>query len=154
MVKVTQKLFRKFTVEGECISSKRTDMTTRDVKLMLDEPEAVGGTNLSFTPVEGLVATLIGCTNVITHKIAKENNIPIDAMSVDVDATLDRRGTSLTEEIDVPLPEMTLRINISTSADDDQIAILKRDLPKFCPISKVIRQSGTDLEEIWTIDRP
>jgi len=34
-----------------------------------------------------------------------------------------------------------------------QVERVKADLGKFCPLSKVIRQSGTKLEEVWNITR-
>jgi hypothetical protein len=31
---------------------------------------------------------------------------------------------------------------------------VKTDLHRFCPISKVVRNSGTELEEVWNVTRP
>ena len=31
---------------------------------------------------------------------------------------------------------------------------VKADLHRFCPISKVVRNSGTELEEVWNVTRP
>jgi putative redox protein len=59
----------------------------------------------------------------------------------------------LEEEVGVPFPEIRLTINLTTPATDAQAQRLKSDLGKFCPVSKVIRQSGTRLEEIWDITR-
>lgn len=154
MVKITPKKSRYIEMTGARVSSKRTDTLVRGVPMILDEPEAVGGTNLGQTPVETMISALLGCTNVITHKIADANNIEINDMSVDAVAHFNQMGTALMEEVDVPLMEIKLHIKLTTAANDDQIAILKRDLPRFCAVSKVIRQSGTEILETWTINRP
>ena len=73
----------------------------------------------------------------------------------DVDVTIDeptqRGGTQLQEEIAVPFPKIVLKIDVTTSADDSAIAKVKSDLGKFCPLAKVLREAGTEIEEIWTI---
>ena len=53
----------------------------------------------------------------------------------------------------VPLPDIRLTINLTTPATELQVERVKADLRKFFPVSKVIRQSGTKLEEIWNITR-
>lgn len=154
MVKIKPKKSRYIEMTGDCVSSKRTDTKVRDLTMIIDEPESVGGTNLAPTPVETTIAALLACTNVITHKIADANNIEINDMNVSAKAHFNQMGTGLMEEVDVPMMEIDLNINITTAANDDEIAILKRDLPRFCAVSKIFRQSGTDIREIWTINRP
>ena len=51
----------------------------------------------------------------------------------------------------VPFPEIRLTINLTTPATDLQVERVRADLGKFCPVSKVIRQSGTKLAEVWNI---
>jgi len=145
---VTQKL------EASCPTHSRTDVITRDVETVIDEPIERGGTNLGLAPTETMVAALAGCTNTILNKVAHSHGVDVIALSLDIEAKFDRRGVTLAEEVEVPYPEMTLNIALTTSADDAAIEKVKTDLPRFCPVSKVIRHSGTKLEEVWTITRP
>ena len=57
------------------------------------------------------------------------------------------------EEIKVPFPKIVLNINVTTSASDADMEKVKTELPKFCPVSKVIRESGTVIDEVWTITK-
>ena len=154
MVSIKPKTVVTVKLHGTCTSHSRTDVSVRDQQITIDEPEVRGGTNLGPAPTETLLAALIGCTNVITHKIAAKNGVRIDALSVDVEAAFDRRGVTLVEEVAVPFPDITMRIDVTTDAEESAIETLKSDLAKFCPVSKVIRQSGTNLNEVWTIIRP
>jgi uncharacterized OsmC-like protein len=138
-------------LDGKCPSHSRTDVTVRDVKTTLDEPAERGGTNQGFTPTETLMASLIGCTNVITHKVAERNGVQIKSMSVRLEAQFDRRGVTLTEEIDVPFPSVTLMIDLVTDADATAVEKVKRELHMYCPVSKVLRGCGTDLKEVWNV---
>ncbi len=154
MVTIKPMTVARMRVAGEAASHSRTDVTVRDVATTIDEPEERGGTNKGLSPTETLMASLIGCTNVITHKIAAANGIQIAAMSVKADADFDRRGVTLEAEVDVPVPEIRLKIDLSTTASESEIEMVKRELAKFCPISKVIRQAGTKIVEEWTVTRP
>jgi uncharacterized OsmC-like protein len=145
---VTQKL------QGACPTHARTDVSVRDLSLTIDEPKERGGTNTGPSPTETLMSALIACTNVITHKIAAKHGIAIDAMSVDLEAKFDRRGVTLAEEIAVPFPEVTLTINLTSEASAAEIETLKSELAMFCPVSKVIREAGTRITEIWNVERP
>src|SRR2546422_9495792 len=81
-------------LDAKCPSHSRTDVAGRDVKTTIDEPAERGGTNQGLTPTETLMASLIACTNVITHKVAEENGVDIDSLQVRVEAQLDRRGVT------------------------------------------------------------
>jgi putative redox protein len=101
-----------------------------------------------------MVAALIACTNVISHKCASKHGVEFNAMSINAESTFDRRGTQLVEEIEVPFPKIRLVIDVTTNAGDADMERVKADLHRFCPISKVIRNSGTEIEEVWNVTRP
>ena len=130
----------------------RTKINIRDVSSVIDEPEARGGTNQGLTPTETLMASLIGCTNVISKRIAHKMGIELGEMDIQLSAKFNRRGTMLEEEIDVPFSEVTMDIEIDTDATEEQINMLKIDLAKFCPIAKVLRGGGVNIIENWIIN--
>jgi uncharacterized OsmC-like protein len=154
MARIKPKLTVKETLRGTAISHTRTDISVRDVEMILDEPIVRGGTNMGLSPIDATMAALIGCTNVTAQKVAKANNVEIDAMTVEATLTIDRRGVLLMEEVDVPFKEINLSITIVTSADDAAMEKIKTDLPRFCPVSKMLRQAGTVINETWSITRP
>jgi putative redox protein len=141
-------------IRGNCPTHSRTEIAVRDVKTTIDEPREREGTNMGPTPTETMVAALIACTNVISHKCAKKHGVELKAMTIDAESTLDRRGTQLLEEIEVPFPKIRLLIDVTTDANEAAMEKVKADLRSFCPISKVIRNSGTELEEVWKVTRP
>lgn len=151
MVTVTQKTVVTQKLEGRCTSHSRTDVTVRDRSVVIDEPAERGGTNQGLTPTETMMASLIGCTNVITHKVAAKNGVDIKSMKVRVEAQFDRRGVMLQEELEVPFPSATLYIDLETDADPAALEKVKRELAMFCPVSKVFRAAGIELKEVWNV---
>jgi uncharacterized OsmC-like protein len=154
MATIKQKTVVRAKVEGRCRSHARTDIVVRDIELTIDEPLARGGTNLGPSPTETALAALVGCTNVIAHKIAHKHGVEFQAMVVDLEAMFDRRGVTLAEEIDIPFPEIKLMIDVTTDASDAQIEIIKTELAMYCPVAKIFRMAGTKLTEEWTVTRP
>ena len=98
-----------------------------------------------------LVAALVGCTNVISHKIARKNGFELKSMHITADVEFDRRGVTLQEDVAVPFPAITLKIDVTTAASAAQMDQLKAELAMFCPLAKLIRASGTVLTEIWNL---
>ena len=154
MVTIRPKMVITHRMRGVCTTEARADIPVRGHEIVIDERVETGGTNQGISPVETLLTALIGCTNRITHKVADANGVAIRDMTIDLEAQFDRRGTQLQEEIDVPFPTIELKIALTTDANDAAIERVKTDLPKFCPVSKVLRQAGTTINETWTITRP
>lgn len=132
----------------------KMDVTVRDTSAVVDEPTERGGTNLGPSPTETLLASLIACTCRIASKCCKAHGVDLKHINVDCIAKMDRRGVEMKEEIDVPFPEITLKINVTADTEDAALEPVERDLGRFCPVSKVICQSGTKITEDWTITKP
>lgn len=136
-------------LEGSSKSHSRTDILTRDVESVIDEPIARGGTNLGMSPTETLITSLIGCTNVITHRIMEKMGFKINSLDIKSKTLFNKDGVSLIQEVEVPFPEITLDIAISTNASESDLVEVQKQLAMYCPIAKVIRNSGTVINENW-----
>ena len=69
-----------------CPSHARNYIFVGDHEIITDEPETRGGSNLGAAPVQTFMASLIGCTNVITHKCAHDLKIEISSMQIEMEA--------------------------------------------------------------------
>ncbi len=148
---VREKMVVQWRMQGEALSHSLTRTTVRGVSAMIDEPIERGGTNEGQTPTETLVAALVGCTSVISHKIAHKHGFELKRMHIAADVEFDRRGVTLQEEVAVPFPAITLTIDVSTDASAAQMAQLRDELTMFCPLAKVVRAAGTVLTEVWNV---
>ena len=103
-----------------------------------------------MSPTETLITSLIGCTNVITHRIMEKMGFKINSMDIKTKTLFNRDGVGLIQEVEVPFPEINLDIEISTDASESDLIEVKKQLAMYCPIAKVIRNSGTKINENWT----
>lgn len=152
MVNIREKAIWKFQLSGAAETSTRSKVTSRDVNIIIDEPIERGGTNEGPMPVEMVFAGLIGCTHVISNKLAKANKVAITSMDIDVVTTMDSRGTRLIEPIDVPFPEAILTINATMEGSQEGIEAIISQLKEHCAVSKMLRQSGTQITENWIVN--
>ena len=151
---VGEKTTIKMRMQGAAASHSRTDVGIRGLTTIIDEPVERGGTNLGMSPTETFAAALIGCTHVISHKIAHKNGVEFQAMNIRLEADFDRRGVTLAEDVAVPFPAMVLHIDVTTSASAEQIRRIQEELAMYCPIAKLVRASGTVLTENWNVIAP
>jgi uncharacterized OsmC-like protein len=150
---ITQKTVVPMTVRAACPTHARTNAHAGKHELVIDEPAARGGTDEGPTPIETMIAALLGCTNVILNRVAKKNHVVVTALSLAAEASFDRRGLMLQEEVAVLFPAIRLTINFTTPATDQQVERVKAGLGKFCPVSKLILSREQSWTEVWNITR-
>jgi len=64
----------KFSVKAESENPTKTIVEARGFKIIIDEPESLGGTNDGANPVEYVLGALAGCLNVVGHVVAMVDN--------------------------------------------------------------------------------
>ena len=149
MAQVRMKTVVQLRASAHCPSHARSDVSIRDLVTQVDEPEARGGTNTGPSPTETALAALIGCTNVIGGKCANKLGIDLGHLDIDAVCDFDRRGVTLSEEIDVPFEKVVLTVTCSGNPTPEQLNSVAIEVDKFCPLSKLYRQAGTVVETIW-----
>ncbi len=150
MVTVKPKTSVKMQISAVGETHARSQISVRDVASTIDEPLERDGTNLGLTPTETMMASLIGCTNVISMRIAHHAGFELGEMDVALTADFDRRGTMLMEEVEQPFSSIEMAITVRTNGTPAQMEAMKTDLARFCPIAKVLRGSGVTITETWT----
>lgn len=148
---IRQKTVIQMKMEATGETHARSKVRARDVESTIDEPIERQGTNEGLTPTETLMASLIGCTNVITKRIAHGIGVETGAMDVKLTSDFDRRGVMLMEDVAQPFANIVMDITLETDATPEQMEAIKTDLAKYCPIAKVIRNSGITITENWTL---
>lgn len=140
-----------FRTKSVCPTPTLTKVSVRDFEVLIDEPPSNHGNDEGPQPLEYMLASLAGCTNVIINKIAVENNITLLDMEVDVVGVCDTRGIFGLEQIKVPFPEIRLTIRGATRNSEDEIELLREQLAWRCPVKVIMKESGSEIQETWDI---
>lgn len=78
-----------FSIKGRNENATRFVANARHFQLIVDEPEELGGTDQAANPVEFLLAAYAGCLNVMGHIVAKELDIDLRSLEIDIEGDLD-----------------------------------------------------------------
>jgi len=68
-------------------------------RLILDEPESLGGTDLGMSPVEALLCALGACQSIVAASFAKKQGIRFEEFSVELEGDMDTKVRKGFEEI-------------------------------------------------------
>ena len=146
---IRQKAEMTIKLTGHGTSHSRSETNIDDLTVVIDEPVARGGTNEGASPTATAYAALIGCTNVIGNKCAHKLGVDIGHLSFEMEVDFDRRGVLLIEEVDVPFKAIRLTVTSDGPASDEELQNVARETAKYCAISRLYEQSGTDLTITW-----
>lgn len=148
MAHVMPDLF-KIDVKGSAITHARTEMVARGKVVSTDEPPERGGTDLFASPLETMLSSYLGCTNVIANYVAGLLKIELRGMDLDLCGHFDTRGVFGKAEIGTPFPVIELTVTLDTDASDEKIAELQKITGEKCPVSVLLRRAGCKIEEKW-----
>lgn len=146
---IRQKTEMTIKLTGHGTGHARSETQVDGLNVVIDEPVVRGGTGEGPSPTATAYSALIGCTNVIGNKCAAKLGYDIGLLSFEMEVDFDRRGVLLMEEVDVPFTAIRLTVTSSGTATEAELAEVARETDKFCPISKLYEQSGTNLTVTW-----
>ena len=146
---IRQKTEMTIKLSARGTSHARSEIEADGLTAVIDEPVARGGTNEGPSPTVTAYSALIGCTNVIGHKCAERLGIDIGNLRFEMEIDFDRRGVLLIDEGDVPFKAIRLNVAADGPASQEELGMVAAETEKFCPISKLYEQAGTNLTVNW-----
>lgn len=157
-VEVSDRL-QPITVSTRYLGGYKSEVTIRDLPpLFLDEPQDLGGDNDGPTPLESVLASLCGCTAMIAHILQREMRFEIAGLRCEADGVVDVRRAEMkrtgkkyseVEPIAHHFHKVRQRIYISTPENDDRLDVLKAQVARLCPVSRLMEDAGVTFEVHW-----
>ncbi|MFZ2905887.1 MAG: OsmC family protein [Cyclobacteriaceae bacterium] len=132
----------KFSIESNSETPARTEIKTRGFKLIVDEPEALGGTNLAPNPVEYILAGYAGCINVVAHLTAKKFNIDLKDLKIAIDGDINPArlfGESYNDR--AGYKNINVRLSTTSAIDEKIKAQWLEEIENRCPVNDTLRNS-------------
>lgn len=125
-----------FKITAKSESPTRTQVKARNFEIIIDEPEALGGTDSGPNPVEYELAALSGCLNVMGHLIAREMDFTLRGITMEIHGELDPgrfSGASMKERAGYK----SITVKITPDADADEATLKKwlEAVESRCPVS-------------------
>ncbi len=125
-----------FSIKAKSENPTKTIVEARNFKMIVDEPQNLGGTDDGANPVEYVLAALAGCLNVVGHLIAKEMGFEVKGISIDIDGDLDpAKFMGHKADTRAGYSEIRVKIKADTDADDATISKWVKAIELRCPVS-------------------
>lgn len=105
----------------------------------IDEPAALGGTNLAASPVDHVLAALGSC-NVITYQVwAAKLGITVDTIDITLAGDLDLRGFfGLNPHVRSGFQSIDIAVKLTGPETDERYAHLTTLVNEHCPVLDVL----------------
>lgn len=119
----------------------------RDLKVDIDEPESLGGTNTGMNPAELVLCALGGCETIVAASFAKKNGINLEDFWVELEGDLDTDGFMGLSDVRPGFQTIRYNIHIKSDASEKKVKEFVDFILKRCPIKDTI-------ENVVKIEKP
>ncbi len=126
----------KFTFSGESKNATKFVGKARDFEIAIDEPPVLGGNDEAPNPVEYTLASLAGCLNVVAYIVAKERNITIESLKIDLEGNLNPAkflGQDMTNR--AGFQNIDVKVYIKSDVSPEVLADWLRVVKERCPVT-------------------
>ena len=125
-----------FSLQGLSESPAKFAAKVRNFSLVIDEPEALGGTDQAPNPVEYILAGYAGCLNVVAHLVAKDLGIELRSLHIDIQGEIDpARFLGQSQEARAGYQYLQVAITADTDANEVALAHWLSVVEQRCPVN-------------------
>lgn len=107
-------------------------------EIIIDEPPALGGTDLGPNPVELILAGLGGCINVLVALFAEQHNVELQDVQTSVEGDLDPDGFLEKAPVRPGFQSIRYNINIVSPSAPENIQALIDHVERVCPVKDTL----------------
>lgn len=133
-------------------ATARTEITIGNHPTTItDEPITSGGNETGPTPLETVLAGLVGCKAVMIHNVASAMNFDYEGVEIDAAGTVDLRGPKGVPGFRPYFDTVDITINIFTEESEERMNKLALNAEARCPVMNLFRDAGTEVNAEWVV---
>ncbi len=136
MAMVTFKASAKNLPEGLSVET-----AARGFKVLIDEPESLGGTDKGMNPVELVLASLGACQAIVAKVYAPTFDIDLKDFRVELEGDLDVDGFMCKSDVRPGFQEIRYKMIINAEITADKATEFASFIEKTCPVGDTIANS-------------
>lgn len=133
-------------------ATARTEITIGNHPLTItDEPITSGGGETGPTPLETVLAGLVGCKAVMIHNVADAMKFTYEGVEIDAAGTVDLRGPKGVPGFRPYFDTVDIKIVIYTEESEERMEKLALNAEARCPVMNLFRDAGSIVNAEWVI---
>lgn len=125
-----------FSISGNSVTPTRFEGKVRQFSIAVDEPENFGGKDSAPTPVEYILAGYAGCLNVVVNLIAKEMNIAIQYLEINITGNINpEKLLGISDKERAGFKSLNIQLDIKSDASKEMLQKLLNQVNERCPVN-------------------
>jgi uncharacterized OsmC-like protein len=117
--------------------------------IVIDEPEAHGGTGEGPSPLQTVVGALCGCESVTFNRTAAELGFAYRGIDFEAEFTIDIRGRMGHPGVRPHFQTVRVQALVDTDESEERLAAVVEETERRCPVFNLLRDAGVRLELHW-----
>ena len=112
----------------------QVETDSRGFKVLLDEPEELGGTNKGMNPMELVLCALGACQTIVAFAFAENNGIALEDFWVDLEGDFDSDGFLGLSDVRPGYSEIRYKMHFKSTASEEELNKFAEFIEKTCPV--------------------
>lgn len=121
-------------VSSRHVRNLYTETTAREHLVKSDYAEAAGGENQAPNPIELLLTAMAACIEAAFYEFALHEGLTINALTVDVEGTLDLRGFFMLDNVSAGFKDLQYTFHIDSPDDEARVREFAEKVIAHCPV--------------------
>lgn len=137
-----------FKANAKLTTGIRIECESRGHKIVLDEPESLGGSNTGMNPVENVLCALGACQAIVARAFAEAKGINLKEFNVEVEGDLDTDGFQGLSDVRSGFQVIRTKAHVKADNTEEEIKEFVDFIEKTCPVADTIRNSAKMISEV------
>lgn len=117
----------------------QVETNTRGFKILLDEPEDLGGTDAGLNPVEAILCALGACQTIVAAAFAEAQGFKFDEVHMELEGDLDPDGFMGLADVRNGYQEIRYSIHFKTSESQEKAEAFADFIESKCPVGDCLK---------------
>ncbi|HZK04561.1 MAG TPA: OsmC family protein [Actinomycetaceae bacterium] len=140
------------SVAGQWQGALSTGIKARTFDFTVSEPTSFGGANSGANPIEYVLGGFQGCVAVVVETVARERDIRIDDLRLDITGSLDLRGFAGVWGVSPSIQTIVGEIHLDADLEHGAFGEFVAEIERRCPVYNLLRDAGVKLEIRWSLN--
>ena len=127
----------KFKINAKSNGDMKTEVQARKFKIIVDEPESMGGKDEGATPLELVLASLAGCYTVVGNFAARELGFELRGLDIEIEGEMNpARFAGKSREERAGFQSINVNIKVDSDADTKTLENWISIIEDRCPVTE------------------
>jgi len=116
----------------------QVETEARGFKILIDEPETLGGTNVGMSPVEAVICALGACQAIVARAFASSQNFTFEEYYIQIEGDLDTDGFMGLADVRNGFQEIRYTTHFKTNESQEKAEAFAKFIAGRCPVGDTL----------------